>query len=385
MSTTTSAGRSVSCGARGHDNPPHAQFCGSCGRPLGPIQRCPTCNTENPSANAYCHGCGAALGHATEPAGDPSSTSVPAVEANDLVKRYGELVAVNHINVTVHQGEVYGILGPNGAGKTTFLRMLFGLIRPNGGTIRVLGRSFADQGVAALEGVAGFIETPRFYPALSGQRNLELLAALDLRPDPSDKIAEVLDVVHLTGREQDKVGNYSYGMRQRLGVAASLLRDPRLLVIDEPTNGLDPAGIRDMRALIKRLADTGLTVLLSSHNMLEVEEICDHVTIMRTGDVVFHGTLDDLREQAPETEFLVRTPEAERAAAIARDLDGVTDLALSPDMVRFVAHDDTVENLTRQWGSAGIGIRSLAPARAPLETLFFRLTGGDAETVEAEA
>lgn len=312
-------------------------------------------------------------------------TTASAVKAQGLAKRYGDLVAVDHIDLDVAEGEVYGILGPNGAGKTTFLRMLFGLIKPDAGTIDVLGQSFARDGVSALTGVAGFIETPRFYPALTGRRNLEMLASLDLREKPKAKIDEVLEVVDLAGRDGDKVRNYSYGMRQRLGVAAALLRDPRLLVIDEPTNGLDPAGIRDMRALVKNLGQTGLTVLLSSHNMLEVEEICDQVTIMSTGKVAFHGTLNDLRAMAPEAEFVARTSQPERAAAIAQKHAGVGAVSIDADEVHFTARDEIVEQLSAAWGKNDIGVRSLAPARAPLETLFFRLTGDEAHATRVTA
>ncbi|HRI98507.1 MAG TPA: ABC transporter ATP-binding protein, partial [Nocardioides sp.] len=231
---------------------------------------------------------------------DPTVDSpVDAVDAVDVTKRYGDLVAVDHLSMRVAQGEIYGILGPNGAGKTTFLRMLFGLIRPDSGSIRLFGRTWAEAGVDVLDGVAGFVESPRFYPYLTGLQNLEALALLD-GDDQRARIAEVLDIVDLTGRERDRVAGYSYGMRQRLGVAASLLREPRLLVLDEPANGLDPGGIRDMRALVKRLAGSGLTVLLSSHHMDEVEEICDNVTIMKRGAVAFHGTLTDLRAMAPD-------------------------------------------------------------------------------------
>jgi ABC-2 type transport system ATP-binding protein len=309
-----------------------------------------------------------------------TTTDTLAVEARGLVKRYGELTAVDHLDLTVEQGEVYGVLGPNGAGKTTFLRMLFGLIRPDEGSISVLGRSFADEGIGALGAVAGFIETPRFYPALTGRRNLELLAALDLRRKPQAKIEEVLEIVDLADRDGDKVGTYSYGMRQRLGVAASLLRDPQLLVIDEPTNGLDPAGIRDMRALVKQLGARGLTVLLSSHNMLEVEEICRHVTIMNTGNVVFHGTLGELRAMAPETEFLARTSQVARALEVAESRADVHGARAEEDTVRFTAADEAVEALSVAWGQAGVGIRSLAPARAALETLFFQLTGAESDS-----
>ena len=216
----------------------------------------------------------------------------------------------------VGQGEVYGILGPNGAGKTTFLRMLFGLIRPDGGTLRVLGRSWPRDGIRALQGVAGFIESPKFYPGLTGRRYLQLLAGLD-GGVAGGRLDEVLDVVDLRERQRDKAGGYSFGMRQRLGVAAALLRDPRLLVLDEPANGLDPAGIRDMRALVKRLAGSGLTVLLSSHDMGEVEQICDDVTIMRTGSVVYHGSIAALRRRAPAQAHHLTTADDDRAAGLA--------------------------------------------------------------------
>src|SRR3954469_2342606 len=229
------------------------------------------------------------------------TTTDLAVDAEGVTKRFGSLRAVDDLTLKVRAGEVYGVLGPNGAGKTTLLRMLFGLIRPDAGTIRVFGRTWAEHGVAVLDGVAGFIESPKFYPYLTGRQNLEGLALLDGGARPG-LLAEVLEVVDLVERADDKGGGYSFGMRQRLGVAASLLREPKLLVLDEPANGLDPAGMRDMRALVKRLAGSGLTVLLSSHDMAEVEDICDNVTIMRKGTVIYHGTIATLREQAPDPE-----------------------------------------------------------------------------------
>ena len=175
---------------------------------------------------------------------------VLAVEATGVSKTFGSVRAVDDITVRVAEGEVYGVLGPNGAGKTTFLRMLFGLIRPDAGTIRVLGKTWDECGVGVLDGVAGFIESPRFYPYLTGRQNLEGLALLD-GGHRAGLLEEVLELVEMADRADEKVGGYSYGMRQRLGVAASLLREPRLLVLDEPANGLDPAGIRDMRALVE--------------------------------------------------------------------------------------------------------------------------------------
>jgi ABC-2 type transport system ATP-binding protein len=302
-----------------------------------------------------------------------------AVRAAGLTKRYGSLTAVDGIDISVAEGEVYGVLGPNGAGKTTFLRMLFGLIGPDAGTLELFGRSWQRHGTAALDGVAGFIESPKFYPYLTGRKNLQLLAGLD-GGTAAGRIEEVLDTVDLTGREQDKVGGYSFGMRQRLGVAASLLRDPRLLVLDEPANGLDPAGIRDMRALVQRLASSGLTVLLSSHDMDEVEQICDNVTIMKTGSVVYHGTIADLRKQAPPQAHLLRTSDDGAALLLA---DGRPGLSVAPVGGRLAVRgsQDAVDAYVSAVVHAGLALRSLTLGEAPLEALFFMLT----ESSPAEA
>ncbi len=310
-----------------------------------------------------------------------SSAVRAAVRAEGLTKRYGPLTAVDAISVHVAQGEVYGVLGPNGAGKTTFLRMLFGLIRPDAGTLEVFGRSWERDGVAALEGVAGFIESPRFYPYLSGRRNLELLAGLDgLRGRAAaGRIAEVLDVVDLTGREGEKVAGYSFGMRQRLGVAASLLREPRLLVLDEPANGLDPAGIRDMRALVQRLAVSGLTVLLSSHDMDEVEQICDNVTIMKRGAVAYHGTIAALRAQAPPQAHLLSTSDDVRALGLGQGRPGLTVTTSEGQLAvrgTRAAVDLYVSTIVR----AGLSLRSLTLGEAPLEAMFFMLTESSPES-----
>ena len=237
------------------------------------------------------------------------------MRARGLVKRYGEILAVDHIDLNVRSGDVYGFLGPNGAGKTTTLRMALGLITPTAGAVELFGRDPMRHGARALEGVAGFVEAPRFYPYLSAQKNLELLAALD--GDGADgRIGEVLETVELTPRARHKVGGYSHGMRQRLGIAAALLRQPRLLILDEPATGLDPAGMRDMRTLIRRLADGGMTVLLSSHQLPEVQELCDRVAIVDRGRVVYEGALSDLRRQGG-TRYSLRTADDERALRCA--------------------------------------------------------------------
>ncbi len=252
----------------------------------------------------------------------------PPVEVRGLVKTYGDITAVDDVDLTVDRGDVFGYLGPNGAGKTTSLRMMLGLIRPTAGSVRIFGRD-PQLSVTALEGVAGFVEAPRFYPYLDGRTNLRLLAALDGGDAPT-LVEEVLDVVELTGRGKDKVGGYSHGMRQRLGIAAALLRRPRLLILDEPATGLDPGGMRDMRLLIRRLADDGITVLLSSHLLAEVEELCNRVAIVRKGSIVYEGALDDLRRTAGAS-YRLRTTDDDRARRVCEAQPGIDAVETAPD------------------------------------------------------
>jgi ABC-2 type transport system ATP-binding protein len=303
------------------------------------------------------------------------SDAVP-VEARGLVKRYGELVAVDDVDLTVEHGDVYGFLGPNGAGKTTTLRMLLGLIRPSSGVARLFGRDPLREGARALEGVAGFVEAPRFYPYLSGRRNLEMLAAFD-GGEARRRIDAALDTVDLADRQRDRVGGYSHGMRQRLGIAAALIRAPRLLLLDEPTTGLDPAGMRDMRALVKRLSAEGITVLLSSHLLAEVEEVCDRVAIARRGRIIFEGRLDDVRASA-HAGYGLRTTDDERALALLRCEDGLASLARHDGELRFESSEQAAERVSLLLAEAGIGVRALVPRQATLEDLFFELTEGSA-------
>jgi ABC-2 type transport system ATP-binding protein len=302
--------------------------------------------------------------------------SAPPIEARGLVKRYGHVTAVDHVDLTVGAGDVYGYLGPNGAGKTTSLRMLLGLIRPDEGSARLFGRDPLVEGVRALDGVAGFVEAPRFYPYLSGRRNLELVAALD-GDGAAGRIGEVLDTVELADRARDRVGGYSHGMRQRLGIAGALLRDPKLLLLDEPTTGLDPGGMRDMRQLVRRLADAGITVLLSSHLMGEVEELCDRVAIVRTGQVVHEGSLPELLASTAGR-YELRTTDDVRAAEVAGGRPGVSEVRFAGDGLTLSAPEEAVAALSIALGEAGIGIAALVPRTATLEELFFRMTEGDA-------
>jgi ABC-2 type transport system ATP-binding protein len=300
------------------------------------------------------------------------STAQPAVQARGLVKRYGRITAVDEVDLTVKAGDVYGYLGPNGAGKTTTLRMMLGLITPDAGSVQLFGRDPLVEGVRALDGVAGFVEAPRFYPYLTGRRNLELVAALD-GGDAATRIDAVLDTVELADRARDKVGGYSHGMRQRLGLAGALLRDPRLLILDEPATGLDPAGMRDMRRLIRRLADEGITVLLSSHLMAEVEELCDRVVIIASGRVRYEGALDDLIATTAGR-YELRTTDDERAHQIAAAQRGIDDVARDAPGVTFAAGEGAAAALSIALGEAGVGITALVPRTATLEELFFRMT-----------
>jgi len=299
------------------------------------------------------------------------SSAAPPVEVRGLVKRYGDLTAVDDVDLTVRAGDVFGYLGPNGAGKTTSLRMMLGLIRPTAGSVRLFGRD-PQVSVNALEGVAGFVEAPQFYPYLPGLVNLRLLAALD-GGDSDSRIGEVLDIVELTDRAKDKVGGYSHGMRQRLGIAAALLRRPRLLLLDEPATGLDPAGMRDMRRLVKRLASEGMTVLLSSHLLAEVEELCNRVAIVRTGRVAYEGSLQDLRASAG-LRFRLRTSDDARARRICAAQPGIE---LSHDEARLIVRaesQDAVAHLSQALVEGGALVLELSPELATLEDLFFRLT-----------
>jgi len=312
---------------------------------------------------------------------DAPATSEPPVQARGLVKLYGHTVAVDHVDLNVSAGQVYGYLGPNGAGKTTSLRMLLGLIRPTAGSVRLFGRDPMIDGARALDGVAGFVEEPRFYPYLTGRKNLELLAAFD-GGGARSRIDELLELVELSDRDRDRVGGYSHGMRQRLGIAAALLRAPRLLLLDEPTTGLDPAGMRDMRALVRRLARQGITIMLSSHLLAEVEDLCDHVAILRAGKVVFEGALEELRRSAASS-YTLRTTDNDAAAAVCRAEPGIADVHADDGQVRFAADSAAVAPLSIALGQSGIGITALVPLHASLEELFFRLT--EDETPDSRA
>jgi ABC-2 type transport system ATP-binding protein len=298
----------------------------------------------------------------------------PPIEVRGLIKRYGEITAVDDVDLTVNPGDVFGYLGPNGAGKTTSLRMMLGLIRPSAGSVRLFGRD-PQVSVAALEGVAGFVEAPSFYPYLSGRDNLRLCSALD--GESPTTIDEVLEIVELRDRAKDTVKGYSHGMRQRLGIASALLRSPRLLLLDEPATGLDPAGMRDMRLLIRDLGERGITVLLSSHQMMEVEELCNRVAIIRSGRIAYEGSLAELRDRAGVS-YRLRTTDDARARDVCSAQPGVELVETSEVGLVFKASDeDAVAALSVALAESGAPVLELTPRQATLEDLFFQLTEGD--------
>jgi ABC-2 type transport system ATP-binding protein len=255
--------------------------------------------------------------------------------------------------------------------------MMLGLIAPSAGTVRLFGRD-PQASVKALEGVAGFVEAPSFYPYLNGRTNLDLLAALD-GDGAKARIPEALEIVGLADRASDRVGAYSHGMRQRLGIAAALVRQPRLLLLDEPATGLDPGGMRDMRDLIRDLSERGMTVLLSSHLLGEVEDVCNRVAIVRQGGVAYQGSLAELRRQAGGG-YLLRTSDDELAQRVATAQAGIEEVraGLEGGVTFGAESEDAVGALSLALSESGALIRELSPRHASLEDLFFRLTEGEA-------
>ena len=294
------------------------------------------------------------------------------IETRGLSKRYGDdLLAVDRLELRVSRGEVYGFLGPNGAGKTTTLRMLLGLVRPTSGDATVLGAPpGAPEGLARI---GSMIEGPGFYPYLSGRDNLRIAARYAGAPEA--RIDAALDEVELGGRAGDRFGAYSQGMKQRLGVAAALLKEAELLILDEPTNGLDPAGMASMRGLIRRLGQGDRTVLLSSHLMTEIEQVCDRVGVIRGGSLVEEGTVDDLRGRA---RLQVRAEPLDAARRLLDAFPGVERVAVSDGSLRVATDAAAAATINRTLVEAGIAVSELHMERASLEDVFLELTREDA-------
>ncbi len=302
----------------------------------------------------------------------------PVISLNNVTKRFGQNVAVDSVTIDVPRGQCFAWLGPNGCGKTTLIRMVLGLARASAGTIQVRGLSVPGETQRALARVGAIVEEPRFYPYLSGQANLEIWAAHQ-GDGAREQIAPSLDRVGLTSRKDDKVGGYSLGMRQRLGVARALLNDPELLVLDEPTNGLDPAGLQEFRGMVKELVREGRTVFISSHILSEVELMADHLAIIEKGKVLTHGSLDDLKRGGTHA-IAVRTTDVAAAEPLLRALPFARDVVRKGDDTLDVKVDAIQDDMLLQTGrelfGAGIGVIELRKEGETLERRFLELTGG---------
>ena len=295
------------------------------------------------------------------------------IETHDLCKQYGNALRVAHLDLDVPEGSVYGFLGPNGAGKSTTLKMILGLVRPTAGDIRVLGKKM-DGGnrLAVLRQVGSLIESPSYYGHLTGEENLRIVQTL--RGVPEKNIREVLQIVRLDGQRGKRVAHYSLGMKQRLGLAAALLGYPKLLILDEPTNGLDPAGIQEMRELICSLPERfGMTVVVSSHLLSEIDQMADHVAIIREGELVFQDTLEALHGRSRH-HLALRTTNNAVARAVLQERS-VPCQEEEGYLILPILSDELAAQLTRLLAERHLGVIRLEERQKSVEDIFLELTG----------
>ncbi|MGC0314976.1 ABC transporter ATP-binding protein [Kitasatospora acidiphila] len=303
-----------------------------------------------------------------------------AVRSRGITKVFGDVVALDRVDMSVAQGQIHGLVGPNGAGKTTLLGLLLGLAVADEGSLEILGVP-VGRAPAAPDGVSGFVDGPGLYPSLTAKQNLATLVALRSGDAPAAGVGEALEQVGLTDVADRKVRGFSLGMRQRLGLAAALLTGPRLLVLDEPSNGLDPVGKKHVHGVLSRLASEGVTVVLSSHRMDDLEALCSEVTILATGRVVFSGPVKKLSDENRELDYRLRASDPSAARVIAVETPGISIVedshgAARPDTdvmvvrARVAALDGLVARIVRQ----DIAVRELVPVVSPLEAAFLALT-----------
>lgn len=298
-----------------------------------------------------------------------------ALSTRGLTKRFGaNQAAVEDLDLTVRHGETYGLLGPNGAGKTTTLRMFLGLTKPSEGEIEVLDQSPGT--FSGLSSVGALVETPAFYPYLSGRKNLELMASLSgVQKDSGQTIDTALRQVGMERRASEKFKKYSLGMKQRLGIASALLGEPEVLFLDEPTNGLDPRGVAEMRELIRELGRKEITILLSSHMLVEVEHVCDRVGMLSRGRLVSEGSVDELRGSHEEV-VLRAEPSSEARRIVTQASFDVSDESESGEL-KISAKEESIPELARLLVEAGVGIRELRPERRSLEDAYLEVAGSE--------
>jgi ABC-2 type transport system ATP-binding protein len=312
----------------------------------------------------------------------------PAVRARGITKSFGDVLALDGVDLDVVEGQVHGLVGPNGAGKTTLLGLLLGLAVADSGTLEILGTP-VGRVLAVPEGVAGFVDGPGLYPSLTARQNLGALAALRrFGPDRAREVDEALAQVGLTDVADDRVRGFSLGMRQRLGLAAALLTKPRVLVLDEPANGLDPAGKHHVHRVIRRLADDGVAIVLSSHRMDDLAALCSEVTILATGRVVFAGPVDKLASESGDLDYRLLTSDPVAAREVASATPGLSLVAADglqrhTDALVVRGAVPVLDDLVVRLVGAGVAVRELAPVVAPLEAAFLALTGIDTAMEEA--
>jgi len=300
------------------------------------------------------------------------------VETSGLTKRFGQRVAVDHVDLQIPRGSAFGYLGPNGAGKTTLIRILLGLTKADSGTMRLLGKPLPEGRAAALARVGAIVEEPRFHSHLTGRENLRIIAAAR-EPDAHDRIDGALARVGLADRANERVSKYSLGMRQRLGVARALLADPELLILDEPTNGLDPAGIQEFRNMIRGFVDEGRTVVLSSHLLDEVEKICDALAIVDHGKVVWRGSVSEIAAGGESKTLLIQVDDQPRARELAAAHPSVASVngtaeGLSVEFVPDASPPEVAADLNKRLVESGVAVYRLEPARVSLEERFLEIT-----------
>ncbi|CAA9588794.1 MAG: Efflux ABC transporter, ATP-binding protein [uncultured Thermomicrobiales bacterium] len=303
---------------------------------------------------------------------DAGAASDLVLRVTGLTKRYGARTVVDGLDLEVRRGEVFGFLGPNGAGKTTAMAMILGLVAPHAGQIEILGHDALADREAALRRVGAIVETPTYYPYLSGLDNLRVLA-LARGGAPQGRLDEVLRLVGLKGRERDRFGSYSLGMKQRLGIAGALLHEPELLILDEPSNGLDPAGMVEIRELILRLAHDGRTIVLCSHLLAEVQQVCDRVLILAGGRAIVQSEVATLLSQGAQT--VLRVDDPTRAAGILRGVAWIEEVAREGDALLLTMPPDRQFALGQVLSEHGLIVGEMRREERDLESYFLSITG----------
>ncbi|MBI2872632.1 MAG: ABC transporter ATP-binding protein [Chloroflexi bacterium] len=306
-------------------------------------------------------------------------TNPPVIETQALTKWYGRVLAVDGLSLQVPAGGVFGLLGPNGSGKSTTMSMLLGLVKPTSGTMRLFGRDVRDGYQQVLRRVGAIVETPAFYPYLSGRANLRYFQGISRRGSPAE-VDRLLELVGLTGRAQSKFSTYSLGMKQRLGIAYALLGDPEMVLLDEPTNGMDPAGMAEVRDLVRQLGTGGRTVLLSSHLLHEVELVCDRVAILSRGRLIAQGSVRELLERRGVVRF--KATDHPKAREVMSAIPWISGVAEEDGYLLAQAPPERSWELTAALAQAGVYVCEMAPLQLSLERYFLEVTGDDTPSGE---